>query len=533
MAKAAVVSFSMNELHELHVAYVISAMKLSVEVISIFNYDINVSDVSFYDIIAYAPDLLVVYITFGCYNSFCALIKLIKDKMPNSIIIACGSLASILVDRILGSNPNIDAIIWGEIEGCWKHISSISDFSDRKKRRRIPGLCFLDNGKLVKNPPYFMNTLSEMPLPSREFIAPAHRTEHLYGSRGCEGNCSFCYRNALYNMFKGQLRYRVRSVNDIVGEIDGLVDQYCCKYTDFSDATFCSTAGIMERLYSMYQLLKEKNYWFQFSMSLRAEQIDEFSAMRLKDLATVGLGSVFVGIESLNTIDLKLYRKIANIYDNLRALKLMKNTMVCNGYLLRMEVGFINFHPYTDRESIIENVNRLTDCGVYLSPYMMSSRMTVNYLTSIVSRINADGLLLHPLESMNLNDLMGYSYKYHFLHDDVEELYSAVKFCEQQLKVGNINGYEITRNRYYHFYGNDALLQRFDHLYFSWYEQVDRITRKLMLELLSLKHIDQSYINNIMNKLSPFVSMYRDIYNKLRACKLRLYTQLQKIGENI
>jgi len=522
----ALVYFSDNELHCLEVGYALSALKqvskkVNLHMITQLNFERIIDLVS--------NDVVVFCLSYGCSELLYQACKSLKKENADVYNIVCGQIATKLYKTILNENYYVDLVVVGEYEttlyDICKRISLSEDFTN------CNGIAYIKDEIICLTPPRCLSEIETIAYPDRDFLDNT-RYFHIYGSRGCEANCSFCDRNSLYlNSKKG---FRMRGIRDIMVEVDELVERYNCKFIMISDPTFCSSSQSSSRLMELYVELKKRNYWVQFGLNLRAELINNDVIAKLKLLKKVGLGNVFIGIESFNENDLKLFGKKSNLQNVLDCIELLGNnfSLIGDDHYLKVEYGFINFNPYTSFENLQNNLKNFKNNNIYLNPYLISTRLTLNSLTTLTKKVDYDGLFKKKLSEFDLNDLMQFNFEYNFLKPEISEIYELInRFCNKE-NIINATGLEIIRNRYYHFYGYDKIVQRFDITYLERTSLISDFAYQITSYILdnfnegdiicNLKTIEQNFFDN-----------YESVNRKMETVSKRALIQLEKIDENI
>jgi radical SAM superfamily enzyme YgiQ (UPF0313 family) len=163
----------------------------------------------------------------------------LKEILPQSYIVLVGTHVSALPEETLLKTDSIDAVARGEYEYTIRELASL--LADQGSRpleegnlRKVAGLSFRVNGKIINNPdrPY-IEKLDELPWVSRIYkkhlrIQDYFNPNALYPmvtlitSRGCPFRCSFC----VYPQVLTGRKYRFRSIEDVLGEIEFVIQEF-------------------------------------------------------------------------------------------------------------------------------------------------------------------------------------------------------------------------------------------------------------------------------------------------------------------
>ena len=101
----------------------------------------------------------------------------------------------------------------------------------------VEGLCYKKDGRIIIGQPKFISNVDSLPIPSYHLlpmekyssIIGLHPASTMMGSRGCPYLCGFCYKTP------SDKKYRIRSVEKIVDEIEFLIKNYGLKEIMFYD----------------------------------------------------------------------------------------------------------------------------------------------------------------------------------------------------------------------------------------------------------------------------------------------------------
>ncbi len=529
MLKANCVYFSKNEIHELDIEYGINSISNSNIELATYYLGKDEDVIPIMQTIGFDKSINIFFLSYGCYDLLKKTSILFKQKNQQSINIVCMGLATKLYEKLLLNNTSIDIAVLGECDSVLNGLcNSIIKEEDYHK---VPGIAYLKNGKLSINmKKEFLDESIDFNAPKRIIEEKKNRFFHVFGTRECEGYCTFCDRNSLFLNRDENIKYR--PIIDIVKEIDELVKQYDCKFITFSDPTF-GGRELKEKLIDLYEILNSKNYWVQFTMNLRAELIDEEVIDVLCLLKSVGLGKVFIGIESFNETELKLYRKTASLIDNYNCLRLFNNNhdKLIENYWLEVEYGFINFNPYSSIQSLKNNLQNIKKWEINNTPYMATSKLTINSLTSITGKVKKDGLIKN-FETNNLSYLFEHSFDYSFKNNEIEQIYRALNVVREQLSIKNTNGLEFIRNRYYHFFGNDTLLIEYE----KTYKKLKRIINEITNDFCEFVYDNYNGLDFdvlLLKKTKICRKIYEETEQKMRNLSYKILVRLAKIDEVI
>lgn len=207
------------------------------------------------EIEAFAPDVVGIS---SMYTSYARdaywLSRLVKGVDPNIKVVMGGAHPS--------SNPgtaieHADAVVKGEGEQTFLEL--IDAIREGGVLAGIPGTAVKKDGTLIEGPPRgFIEDLDSLPFPAREMLPMKSYFRNwagvinynmrmpvatLISSRGCPGKCIYC---AVKNMY-GR-RWRARSAENVVDEIESLMSGFGVREVSFSDDSMSVNRKRMEAL---------------------------------------------------------------------------------------------------------------------------------------------------------------------------------------------------------------------------------------------------------------------------------------------
>ncbi len=223
------------------------------------------------------------------------------------------------------SETNADIVVIGEGEETIIEICEAKKNGDKNNLKFINGIgyCINDEIKITHSREPIKN-LDDIPFPAYHLFpmnkySVAHKgirnykNEKIAGiitSRGCIGECSFCYR------LENGIRFR--SIESVLDEIEFLYKNYDISFFNMMDELFIASK---KRIFEFQEKLSKKDFKIRFYGSARVDTIDEEILQCLKELNCTFLN---YGFESMDADVLKLMNKRTTPEQNIRAIELTK-----------------------------------------------------------------------------------------------------------------------------------------------------------------------------------------------------------------
>jgi len=218
-------------------------------------------------------------------------------------VFVLGGHPTVLPERTL-RETGADFIVVGEgyeaITGLYKHVTEGLALDS------IAGIAYYDHDRFVLNPMPELIDLSLIPAINWENMNPARYRAHnwhcfadidnrspyaiIWTNQGCPYPCDFCSIN---NVF-GKRKFRYRSMQSVVDEIDHLVNDYGVRNLKILDELF---AIKHPRIEEFCNLLEERNYDLNMWCFARTDSV---TPQMLKRLKKVGVNWVAYGFESFD-----------------------------------------------------------------------------------------------------------------------------------------------------------------------------------------------------------------------------------------
>lgn len=384
------VTRSADTMEHLGLGYVASALRKEKYTVSMLVYYVNEGDENiFAEIEKFQPDV-VGFTTFTeSMRDVLQVSKKIKNLKDNIQITFGGHAAMSSAEEILKDWSFVDYITVGD--GELSFVSLMKYLDGAITLEETEGVVYRgkDGEIQISEIKSECNMFKEL-MPARDIyeqLSPKPVISLLSTSRGCLGRCAFC--NFSGKKVKGIDIWRGKEPEKVVDEIEHLVNDYGMNTFFITDPTFEDPGQRgKERIKKIAEDILRRNLKINFEVHIRAENWHEEDKPLLDLLVKAGLESVVVGIESGSEDMLRAYDKRATVEDNIRIVKILKNSHIS------LEYGFIMFNPYTRAEHCYENLEyfKKTDLGHNIKCIL--TKLEVYPGVGIERKLKRDGLLL-------------------------------------------------------------------------------------------------------------------------------------------
>ena len=250
---------------------------------------------------SFAPDLLGFTVTTWSFHSVLGWIK--KFKADTALSILAGGEHIRLYPNETMSYDAIDFCIVGEAELPLPEF--IKAFREGRVFEGIRSIGYKKDGKVVIDRTLrFVDDINSVPFPARHLIrnekyenilSRKKNFTALISSRGCPFSCAFCSHN--------QLKYRARSPENVVDEIELNLNKHGIRDFDIYDSTFTANE---QRVISICEEICRRKLDVGFTVRSR---VDVVTKTMINSLKSAGCHTILYGIESSNPDILKMMRK--------------------------------------------------------------------------------------------------------------------------------------------------------------------------------------------------------------------------------
>lgn len=482
----------------------------------------NITDFNFESVLKEINSSSPILIVFFVREIFYDISRKFIQNLTNDLVHICiaYTLPTVHRERVLLDNERIDSIIYGEMENTLLELCEC--LYNGGTFDGCSGLIYRNKKQICINQPRVLEeNLDRFPFADRDSFPLDNKIYYINGSRGCEGKCSFCETQREFNR---ESIHRFRSIKNIVSEIEYLVTHYKCKYIGFSDSSFCGTMKSengYQRLQSLYEELQAKEWRVEFSFNLRTEQIDDQSIGLLKKLNRVGLGKVFIGIESFIPKDILLYRKMANVKDNYKAINLLKQSNDNHYSFLGFDYGFINFNPYTTFDDLYNNAYTLYKLELPITSSTLLRRVSLKYETLLYNKVLQDGYC--DTDVFISKKAVKYTYK----DNRIRDFYNSLAFEFEKVPVILYDNIYSLLNRYMYYSKN----YQFGHELYAKYIKMEKIYSNYCYEIFlnAYNHfLGMKVVSNVKDEMIISLKHSEDDFKKSYN---RMLAELMKLHE--
>lgn len=244
------------------------------------------------EIAKHQPDVIGITSTTLTYKSALKVAETSKEIHPDVLVVLGGCHATFWDEEALNECSEVDLIARKEGEYT---LLEIADRSEKKKRLHdVIGTTTRKRGKIARNPdrPY-IEDLDSLPFPAHHLLPLQHLRTYgktvfpLTTSRGCVYWCNFCTAVRMFGR-----RYRMRSPNNVVDELEFLNNKYGATQFTFYDDAFTVDPGRVESICSE---IRNRGLDIEWDCETRVDMVNRDL---LLDMRKAGCIAVWFGVES-------------------------------------------------------------------------------------------------------------------------------------------------------------------------------------------------------------------------------------------
>ena len=311
------------------------------------------------------------------------LTEAFKTLNPKVITLLGGVHVTAVPYETLEIFPALDVAVVGEGEYTFYELCEAivhkKDFSE------VQGILYRDDKGEIKVNPVRMReqNLDALPYPAYDLF-PSAKKYQIVTARGCPNFCSFCMSPY------GRKIMRFRSLENVMGELDWIINTYHPVEVRFNDETFSHD---YERATKMLNMMMERGYHqkTRFKLSTRANKIDYELAVLMKK---ANVGYVEIGVETGDAEIMIKTHKGTTVDQVVHAVKTAKRAGLTVG------CGFIIGHPYETKETAKKTMDLMAE----LNPHLGAIGIMVPYPGTEVYELARQGKAGYKLLSGDWRD---------------------------------------------------------------------------------------------------------------------------------
>jgi len=292
---------------------------------------------------------------------------------------AFGLFPTLSRQSLLHYAPELDFILAGEFEGTL--VDLLHGFRVKGSVAALPGIVLRDE-PFVPRP--LISDIARFPVPDDVGANCGYSSLNIAASRGCYGECSFCFIHRFY----GCSRRRVRPVASLELELGARLARRTIDSLYFIDPSFIGQ-GVKERerVVAISNMVRGLGLPFGFET-----RVDSINSGLLATLAKNGADFVFLGIESGCESVLQRIGKRVTRQQVIRAVRAVQ------GSGIQLTIGFIMFEPDSTLAEVEGNYAFLEELGLLtdhdLTANLLYHNQIVLYGSAAWERFEREGRLL-------------------------------------------------------------------------------------------------------------------------------------------
>ncbi|MEN6573846.1 B12-binding domain-containing radical SAM protein [Methanobacterium aggregans] len=254
-------------------------------------------------------DPMIVGLTASTSNIKKALkyVEKIKKTLPNTLTMIGGPHTTFIPFETLQENEFLDLVVVGEGEKTVVELAQNYSKYGVKGLENVRGIVYRTpdrNAIKIKEPQPLIKDLDSIPFPARHLV-PFHaygvskdQEGDMITSRGCVYSCEYCSSSLIMGK-----KFRSRSPENVVDEVEELTNEYKIKNIAFLDDTFMMNK---RRAGEIADEIKSRGLDVSYVASSRVDMVNKDLLAKLKDS---GMNTLYYGVESGSQRVLDLMKK--------------------------------------------------------------------------------------------------------------------------------------------------------------------------------------------------------------------------------
>jgi anaerobic magnesium-protoporphyrin IX monomethyl ester cyclase len=333
------------------------------------------------------PRLVIFSILFASLiPQYLGLAEALRRAGIGAHISMAGPLPSFVPAELLAACPALDSVLCGEAEASLAGLAAV--LHTPVLWPQAPGLAYRTPDGAIRQASGWseqVGDLDTLPFPARDGEPASFRGfgfATVESSRGCYHSCAFCLPTAFYRAAAGPSCYRLRSVRDLVDEIETLC-RLGVRLFLFDDEQFLPPKPYRDRRVAQLEHeLRRRGLEIAFTIKCRPDDVEARLFERLRGM---GLVRVYVGVESGCQASLDLFGKGVTTQRNVEALaSLDRLDVVADFYDLL-------FHPWSTLDTVAADIAFCRRVAPYLSTPLRFNELGILPGTRLAARLQSEG----------------------------------------------------------------------------------------------------------------------------------------------
>ena len=318
---------------------------------------------------------------------------------------AFGLFPTLSRSRLMEYAPQLDFILTGEFEKTLEEL--LGGFKAGQRLQALPGLFMRDASYQPRD---LIEELSWLPIPEDVGANRRYTTMNIAASRGCFGDCGFCFINRFY----GCSKRRQRGVASLEAEIEIRLQRRTIDQLYFIDPTFIGYGTEQKKRISAIGGIA-RSAGLPFGFETRVDTVDQETIAILKEN---GASSIFLGIESGCDNVLQRVNKNITTQQIITAVRCIRGSGIC------LTIGFIMFEPDSTIAELTENYDFLEKLGL-LSDHGLTANLL--YHSQIMLYGSASWERFEKEDRLLMDEKLPFEAGYRFKNDDVGRVCATMR----------------------------------------------------------------------------------------------------------
>lgn len=305
-------------------------------------------------------------------------IRAIKNRLPYVLTVIGGPHPTFLPVDTLRECRDLDVVVMGEGEATIVDLAEACEKGGRLDG--VAGITYREGDRIqTTGPRALIEDLDEIPFPARHLVpfrdyeTSSQDAGGMITSRGCVYPCRYCSSSLIMGK-----KFRFRSPENVVDEVEELVDVYGLHDIAFLDDTFMLHRP---RAREISEEIRRRNLDVSFVTSSRVDMVQE---SLLRDLKNAGMNTIYYGVESGCQRVLDMMKKGITVKQAEDAVRVTKKVGV--DVITSFILGYPGEKP--------SEMDRTIDFSIKLDPdYSQYSILTPFPGTPIYAELRSQGLI--------------------------------------------------------------------------------------------------------------------------------------------